>query len=514
MSTIEPNDSLELLRKREQEHRRLIAISNALISDVEPAQLFATVAEHLRALYPITALGLAYYDEASDTFVRGMLLSPTGAMQSVEPIPHRGTLLEQACAGDRGILIAADRVEKALRRFVSLGENEGDVAGTAVLLPLRGRTRKLLGVAAARTLPERPLSEDDLPFLNELAVHVGLAVENVQLHQENRLLRQRLEHEGKYLREEIDDNANVDGLLYASNAMARCMQLVEKAAATDATVLLMGETGTGKELFARVIHAQSTRAARPLLKVNCGAISAGLIESTLFGHEKGAFTGAVHQHIGLFEVADRGTLFLDEIAELPLELQVKLLRVLQEGEITRVGGTVALHVDVRIIAATNRSIDQMVKQGSFREDLYYRLNVVPITIPPLRERPEDISLLATYFVQKYSRRFRKPIMTLDGNALTLLQSYSFPGNVRELEHLVERAVVLTDGRTIAPAALPVPGVPEKQAPDPDDRERILEALRSSNWMIEGERGAAKKLGLKPSTLRSKLSRLGIKRADR
>jgi transcriptional regulator with GAF, ATPase, and Fis domain len=515
MTNTDNDPDPDTLRKREMEHRRIIAITNALISEVEPAPLFAAVAMQLRTLYPVTSIGIAYYDDSSDTFVRGMLMTSDGVLQSIEPIPHRGTLLEQACAGDGAFIVAGDRVDSALRRFVSLGETKDCADQTGVLLPLRGRTRRLLGVAAALCLPERPFTEDDLPFLNQLAIQVGLAVENVQLHQENRLLRQQLEREGKYLRDEIEENANVDGLLYASNAIARSMHQVEKAAATDATVLLTGETGTGKELFARTIHAKSGRAARPLLKVNCGAISAGLIESTLFGHEKGAFTGAVHQHIGLFEVADRGTLFLDEIAELPLELQVKLLRVLQEGEITRVGGTTPIRVDVRIIAATNREIDRMVRDGAFREDLFYRLNVIPVVIPPLRDRIDDIPLLATYFVQKYSRRFKKPIMTIEPDAMMSLRKYAFPGNVRELEHMIERAVVLCDGRSLTPAALPIPGVVQNPgiAAAPDERESIIAALRASNWIIEGERGAARKLHLKPSTLRSKLVRLGIKRTD-
>ena len=240
------------------------------------------------------------------------------------------------------------------------------------------------------------------------------------LHQENARLRSRLEAEGEYLKEEIDRQADVGGLIFASRPMMEAMQQVIRAAPTDASVLLVGETGTGKELFARTLHARSASAHHPLVRVNCGAIPSGLIESTLFGDEKGAFTGAVNRHVGLFEVADGGTLFLDEIGELPLDMQVKLLRVLQEGEFTRVGGHEPLHVDVRIIAATNRPIEEMVAAGTFRADLYYRIAVVPISIPPLRTRPEDIPLLATAFLQKYARRFHKPIRSISRDALQKL----------------------------------------------------------------------------------------------
>ena len=350
----------------------------------------------------------------------------------------------------------------------------------------------------------------------------------MQSYREIKLLRTRLEQEGRYLKEEINDAFNVSGLIFASSAIANVMRAVEKAAATDATVLLMGETGTGKELFARTIHAMSPLASRALVKVNCAAIPSGLMESHLFGHERGAFTGAVNQHVGVFEVADGGTLFLDEIGELPLDMQVKLLRVLQEREVTRVGGSRSIRVRVRVIAATNRVIEKMVDEGSFRADLYYRLAVIPIVVPPLRERPEDIPLLSTYFLTKYAQRFKKPLQRISAEAMMALKSYSFPGNVRELENLVERAVVLCDTTSVGPEYFHLPRTAHPSSAhrsanseersstifpgEPDSiRESLIDTLRETNWIIEGPRGAARRLGLKPSTLRSRMARLGVRR---
>jgi formate hydrogenlyase transcriptional activator len=403
---------------------------------------------------------------------------------------------------------------KALHRFIGIYATDAVQDTHVVVLPLYGREHNILAVAAGVNSSAHVYTPDDLAFLDQLGIQIGLAIENVQLHQENARLRMRLEAEGEYLKEEIDRQVDVGGLIYASRPMMEAMQQIDRAAPTDVSVLLVGETGTGKELFARTLHARSASAHRPLVRVNCGAIPSGLIESTLFGHEKGAFTGAVNRHIGLFEVADGGTLFLDEIGELPLDMQVKLLRVLQEGEFTRVGGHESLHVDVRIIAATNRPIEEMVASGTFRADLYYRLAVVPITIPPLRDRREDIPLLATAFLQKYARRFHKPVRQISRGALQKLEAYSFPGNVRELENLVERAVVLCDDTVLQAGHFPLPSTsaPADTVPAPaGEREQILAALRQTNWIIEGARGAAKRLGMKPSTLRGKMTRLGIDR---
>jgi formate hydrogenlyase transcriptional activator len=293
--------------------------------------------------------------------------------------------------------------------------------------------------------------------------------------------------------------------------------LVEQVAPTDATVLILGETGTGKELIARAIHHASARQARPLVKVNCAALPATLIESELFGHERGAFTGATARRIGRFELAHEGTIFLDEIGELPLELQVKLLRVLQDGEFERVGGSRTVQVDVRVIAATNRDLEQAIDAGTFREDLYYRLHVFPLTLPPLRERLDDLPGLVHHFVHKFAVKYRKPIATIPQAVLDAWHAHPWPGNIRELEHVVERAVILAHGSalplddflTARRDAATLTGAPQTLAAV--ERLHIVRVLQAVDWTIEGPRGAAVRLGLHPSTLRSRMRQLGITR---
>ena len=287
-------------------------------------------------------------------------------------------------------------------------------------------------------------------------------------------------------------------------------------AASDATVLIFGETGTGKELIARAVHDLSSRKERPLVKVNCAALPATLIESELFGHEKGAFTGALARKIGRFELADRGTIFLDEIGDLSLELQGKLLRVLQEGEFERVGNPQTLTVDVRVIAATNRNLKQQVKNGVFREDLFYRLNVFPVHLPPLRERQEDIPLLIRHFVDKYSIKAGKEITTVSQKVLNALQSYRWPGNVRELENIIERAVVIARGNSLELGDWFVDETSNSDAPEvvtleENERHHIRQALERTGWRVSGGKGAAKLLNINPKTLESRMKKLGIHR---
>jgi transcriptional regulator with GAF, ATPase, and Fis domain len=292
---------------------------------------------------------------------------------------------------------------------------------------------------------------------------------------------------------------------------------VEQVSSTDATVLVLGESGTGKELLARAVHNISNRSDRPLVKVNCSALPANLIESELFGHEKGSFTGATSRKIGRFELADGGTIFLDEIGDLPLELQPKILRVLQEGEFERIGNAKTIKVNVRIIAATNRNLDQEIKNGNFREDLYYRLNVFPINIPPLRERKEDTSLLINYFVNKYSRKVGKKIETISQNMIEKLTEYNWPGNVRELENIIERAVITNEGsklnlNDVLPKSVSViPGETEFQTLDELERQHIIKVLEMTNWKVSGEKGAAKILGLKRTTLEARMKKLEIEK---
>jgi len=337
-------------------------------------------------------------------------------------------------------------------------------------------------------------------------------------------LKTRLEAENTYLREEIKLDHNFEDIISGGRALPKVLQQVEQVAPTDATVLILGETGTGKELLARAVHSRSGRNHRPLVKVNCASLPVNLIESELFGHEKGAFTGALVKKIGRFELADKGTLFLDEIGEMPVELQAKLLRVLQEGEFERIGNPQTTKVNVRIIAATNRDLAQAVKAGTFREDLYYRLNVFPITSPPLRERKEDVPVLVSHFLEKFSTKIGKPLHKVSQRAMLALQAYHWPGNIRELENMIERGVILAQGSALELENIPDLSALSHKLPSPSqtssfprqtledvERTHITDVLRETNWVIEGTRGASAILGLNSSTLRSRMLKLGIKK---
>jgi len=336
--------------------------------------------------------------------------------------------------------------------------------------------------------------------------------DRVLMEQENA----RLEAQNRYLQEEIKGAHNFEELIGQSPALRKVLRSVEKVAPTDSTVLLTGETGTGKELFARAIHSLSQRKPRSFVKVNCAAIPSGLIESELFGHEKGAFTGALARRIGRFELADGGTIFLDEIGELPLELQPKLLRVLQEGEFERVGGAQTLQVDVRVIAATNRDLAQLTRAGQYRADLYYRLNVFPILIPALREREGDLPLLVRYFVQRFAAEQGKKIERIPERMWRALERYSWPGNVRELEHVIERAVILTEGSELAAIDLlvaPALGCDEERLSTLEEVEceHIARVLELTGGRVSGDKGAAAILGIKATTLEARMKKLGIGR---
>ena len=329
-------------------------------------------------------------------------------------------------------------------------------------------------------------------------------------------LKNRLQAENVYLQEEIKLEHNFEEIISKSDALRNILRKVEQVASTDATVLILGETGTGKELIARAVHNISARRERPLVKVNCAALPANLIESELFGHEKGAFTGALAHKIGRFELADGGTVFLDEIGDLPLEMQVKMLRILQEGEFERLGNPSTIKVDVRVIAATNRDLEKALENGDFREDLYYRLNVFPITSPPLRERKDDIPLLVNHFIMKYGAKTGKKIESAPQKVMDTLKAYHWPGNVRELENVIERAMIISRGKQLELGDwLPVTSVSSDASNistlEELEREHILEVLELTGWQVSGEKGAANILGLKPTTLDSRMKKLGIKR---
>ena len=345
------------------------------------------------------------------------------------------------------------------------------------------------------------------------AGQVAIAIENALAYREITELKDKLAQEKLYLEEEIAAEVDFEGIVGQSSALRQVLQLVETVAPSDSTVLLLGETGTGKELIARALHDRSRRKDRTLIELNCAAIPTGLLESELFGHERGAFTGAVTQKIGRLELADQGTLFLDEVGDIPLELQPKLLRALQEREFERLGSTRTQKVDIRLVAATNRDLQRMVEEKQFRSDLYYRLNVIPIRIPPLRERPEDIPLLVRYFTEKYARRMQKKIETVPAASLRKLARWHWPGNVRELENLVERAVVLspTDRLAISVPELTDGGISAAAAKTDkfDEQDKIRRILKETKGQVGGADGAAARMGLKRTTLITRMKRLGI-----
>ncbi|HWT88529.1 MAG TPA: sigma 54-interacting transcriptional regulator, partial [Candidatus Angelobacter sp.] len=369
-------------------------------------------------------------------------------------------------------------------------------------------------------------------LLGQVGGQVAIAVKNALAFKEIDALKDKLAVEKLYLEEEIRSEFNFEEIIGESPALRKALGQVELAAPANTTVLLHGETGTGKELFARAIHNLSPRRDRTFVKVNCAAIPAGLLESELFGHERGAFTGAIAQKVGRFELADTGSIFLDEVGDLPLELQPKLLRVLQEQEFERLGSNRTQSVDVRVVAATNTDLSRLVAEKAFRSDLYYRLNVFPIQIPALRERREDIPLLVRYFVQKFSQRFNKTVLFVPADAMDALTNYSWPGNVRELENLLERAVLLSPGKELriplselksslsmskgeAPEAALSDSVEASPAQvatlEEAERQHILRVLRQTKWRIAGPRGAAVLLGMKRTTLQARIRKLGIRR---
>lgn len=390
---------------------------------------------------------------------------------------------------------------------------EGIRSGILVPLTRNGKTLGTLNLGSRRP---HQYSEKDAELLMEVSRQLALPIENLLAREEIDRLKFRFEEESLFISESARSDHKFKNIVGQSLAIRKVLKAVETVAPTDAGILLSGETGTGKELIVHAIHNLSLRAERPLIKVNCAALPAGLIESELFGHEKGAYTGALSRKIGRFEMADGGTIFLDEIGDLHLELQAKLLRVLQEGEFERVGGHHTFRVDVRVIAATNTDLEMAVQMGKFRPDLFYRLNVFPIVIPPLRERKDDIPLLVKYFVMRYGAKLRKNIERIPQTTMDSLLAYSWPGNIRELENLIERAVILSEGVQLeAGKWLPQQGSGPSESRistmDELERQHIVEVLDHTGWRVSGEKGAAKLLGMKPTTLEARMKKLGIKR---
>jgi formate hydrogenlyase transcriptional activator len=382
-------------------------------------------------------------------------------------------------------------------------------------VPLVTARRPLGGLMLGRHLPE-PFSEQEMGRAMQAAEQIAIAVENALAFAEIEHLKDQLAQQNVYLSDEIQGSLHFGEIVGESKALQRVLAQVHSVGPTDSTVLLLGETGTGKELIARAIHSMSERKARTLVTVNCATSPAGLLESEWFGHEKGAFTGALSQKTGRFELANQGTLFLDEIGDVPLDLQSKLLRALQEHEIERLGSTRAIRVDFRLIAATNRDLQDMVAKREYRADLYYRLNVFPIKLPPLRERREDIPRLVHYFTQRYAKRLRRPIESIARESLDALCRWHWPGNVRELQNVIERACILSQGPTLRVSlaefeAGPEPSAGQVVSLEDAERQHILRTLEEIGWVIGGPVGAAARLGVKRTTLFSTMRRLGIVR---
>ena len=383
---------------------------------------------------------------------------------------------------------------------------------SACMLPIPGRKSVVGALGLVRN--EDSFSQDEIEFLMQVSNQIGIAVENALAHQQIRELKEQLAQESVQVQNDIHDETNFEEIVGTSTVLRRVLAQVETVAPTDSTVLIYGETGTGKELIAQAIHNLSPRHDNAFVKLNCAAIPTGLLESELFGHEKGAFTGAIAQRVGRFELANRGTVFLDEVGEIPLELQTKLLRVLQEREFERLGSTRTIRTDARLIAATNRDLAEMVESQRFRSDLFYRLNVFPVRVPALRERQEDIPLLVRHFVQHYARRMNRVIDTIPSETMSALVRYPWPGNIRELQNLIERAVILSTGPVLR---VPLKDLPNRtvvskarpQTLEEAERAHILTALKETKWVVGGPNGAAARLGMNRSTVLFRMKKLGI-----
>jgi len=496
--------------------RLLLEINNALVANLDLRQLFNAISSSLRRVL--------HHDYTSLTLIEGenqlrlhALDFPQGKgiVQEEMTGPLEGSVPAQAIESRRPVVLNQFARNEAARESEMARLHLEEGLRSACIVPLVNRDRAL-GTLNAGSLKEDAFTEDDVELLTQVANQVAIAVDNALAFNQIAALQSKLAEEKLYLEDEIRTEHDFEEIVGESEALKRVLKKVETVAPTDSTVLIQGETGTGKEVIARAIHNLSRRRDATFVKINCAAIPSGLLESELFGHEKGAFTGAITQKIGRFELAHRGTLFLDEIGDIPLELQPKLLRVLQEREFERLGSTRTTRVDVRLVAATNRDLAQMVENREFRSDLYYRVNVFPLVVPPLRERPEDIPALVRYFAQKYARRMNKSIETIPTEAMQALQQSQWPGNVRELENLIERAVILSEGPVLRvplaelkPAAEASATASNVATLEAAEREHILRALRETHGVIGGPRGAAALLGMKRTTLQSRMRKLGI-----
>ena len=494
----------------------LLEVTNVIVSNLDLRDLFTAIAAGLRRVMQHEYISLALHDAERNVLSLYALDFPEskGFFQEDTTIPlDHGTPPARAFLTRSTVLVDATTIGSFNSEATLKAAAEGLKSGCILPLVSRNHALGTLNVASRR---ENAFTPDDVELLTQVANQVAIAVDNALAFRQIAALKEKLSEEKLYLEDEIRGEHNFEEIIGESAALRRVLREAETVAPTDATVLVQGETGTGKEVVARAIHNLSRRRDRTFVKVNCSAIPSGLLESELFGHERGAFTGAIAQKIGRFELANQGTLFLDEVGDIPLELQPKLLRALQEQEFERLGSSRTVRVDVRLIAATNRPLTQMVADGQFRSDLFYRLNVFPITVPPLRERREDIPSLVRYFAQKYARRMDKPIETIPSEALEALTAYPWPGNVRELENFIERAVILSPRSVlhVSAADLKPPDTASHEPPvtlEAAEREHIRRVLEETHWVISGPNGADAHLGMKRTTLQSKMRKLGLSR---
>jgi formate hydrogenlyase transcriptional activator len=493
-------------------YRALTEIAEAFLGSRDCDALFRGLWDSLSALMRFDFLLLMLIDEQSRS-IRVETMAGDLPLEVGRDYPLEGGPSELAWKTQSPLYIPNLALETRFRPDI-MSDMRRYQLQSGLWVPLttvRGRLGSM--VFASREIdPYRP---EDQEFLQHIARHVAIAVENALAFEEINALRRRIEEEKVYLEEEIRAEQLFGEIIGTSPALRRVLEQIQNAAPTDSTVLIQGETGTGKELIARAIHQLSHRSQGTFVKLNCSAIPSGLLESELMGHEKGAFTGAINQRLGRVELASKGTLFLDEVGDLPLELQPKLLRVLQDGQFERLGSSKTLTSDFRLVAATNRDLRALAAEQQFRMDLFYRLSVFPITAPPLRDRREDIPILVRHFVQDFAARMRKPIDAIPAEAMDTLVNYNWPGNVRELRNVIERSVILSSGKRLQ---IPQDALPQSSS-EPSavlrmaeaERRHILDALNASNWKVGGHNGAATLLGLKRSTLQSRMERLGIKR---
>ena len=501
------------ISQRVQDKLKLILdLTNQVVSNLEFHDLLRAASASVRQIMRCDAAAVMLADADEKHLVVHALDFPEsrGVFTEGALVPIEGTLPGDTFRSGKPNIV--NRLDPGEMPPEMLEKARAEGLNSFCDIPLISKDR-LLGVLAVARREENGFDDDEVSFLIQAANQVAIGVENALSYREIAGLKDRLAQEKLYLEDEIRGEMDFEGIVGQSSALRHVLNLVETVAPSDSTVLLLGETGTGKELIARAIHDRSRRKDRTFVKLNCAAIPTGLLESELFGHERGAFTGAISQKIGRLELADQGSLFLDEVGDIPLDIQPKLLRALQEREFERLGSTRTKKVDVRLVAATNRNLEKMIEDREFRSDLYYRLNVFPIRIPPLRERPDDIPLLVRYFTQKYGRRMEKQIESIPAAVMKKLTAWHWPGNIRELENFIERSVILTHG-----SALQVPigelggnstAVPVANTRDGDTRQEILRILKDTKGRVAGPNGAAARMGIKRTTLISRMKKLGI-----